>query len=228
MVSCERSVVAVAHTHTPRRTARPPAAPPRRERDEEMGQQRRSLKHVWEGSVMRHAARRLSLSGTAPPFRGRRVTATPYALPLLPQRRPPIPPSSIPARILRPRQAARRWASALHAPAPLRPAHTPWPDTHIQDKPGVLLSKEKKKCEGGDQRGRLPAYASPREGPPSPKLCQSITPKPAAAQGALGAACRTAAARNFFWCGMCLPAGRAPGHARWSSENALSDRVRCE
>ena len=29
---------------------------------------------------MRHAARRLSLSGTAPPFRGRRVTATPYAL----------------------------------------------------------------------------------------------------------------------------------------------------
>jgi len=42
MVSCERSVVAVAHTHTPRRTARPPAAPPRRERDEEMGQRRRS------------------------------------------------------------------------------------------------------------------------------------------------------------------------------------------
>ena len=28
---------------------------------------------------------------------------------------------------------------------------------HIQDKPGVLLSKEKKKWEGGDQRGRLPA-----------------------------------------------------------------------
>ena len=42
MVSCERSVVAVAHTHTPRPTARPPTAPPRRERDEEMGQRRRS------------------------------------------------------------------------------------------------------------------------------------------------------------------------------------------
>ena len=42
MVLCERSFVAVAHTHTPRRTARPPTAPPRRERDEEMGQQRRS------------------------------------------------------------------------------------------------------------------------------------------------------------------------------------------
>ena len=57
MVLCERSFVAVAHTHTPRRTARPSTAPPRRERDEEMGQQRRSLKHVWEGSVVRHAAR---------------------------------------------------------------------------------------------------------------------------------------------------------------------------
>ena len=42
MVLCERSFVTVAHTHTPRRTARPPAAPPRRERDEEMGQRRRS------------------------------------------------------------------------------------------------------------------------------------------------------------------------------------------
>ena len=42
MVPCERYFVAVAHTHTPRRTARPPTAPPRRERDEEMGQQRRS------------------------------------------------------------------------------------------------------------------------------------------------------------------------------------------
>ena len=28
---------------------------------------------------------------------------------------------------------------------PLCPSHTPRPDTHIQDKPGVLLSKEKKK-----------------------------------------------------------------------------------
>ena len=68
MVPFERSPVAVAHTHTPHRTARPPAAPPRRERDEEMGQQRRRHKHVWEGSVVRHAARRFSLSGTAPPF----------------------------------------------------------------------------------------------------------------------------------------------------------------
>ena len=53
MVPFERSPVAVAHTHTPHRTARPPAAPPRRERDEEMGQQRRRHKHVWEVSVER-------------------------------------------------------------------------------------------------------------------------------------------------------------------------------
>ena len=49
-------------------------------------------------------------------------------------------------------------------PRPFCPSHTPRPDTHIQDKPGVLLSKEKKKWEGGDQRGRLPAYATPRRG----------------------------------------------------------------
>ena len=47
---------------------------------------------------------------------------------------------------------------------PLCPSHTPRPDMHIQDKPGVLLSKEKKKWEGGDQRGRLPAYATPQRG----------------------------------------------------------------
>ena len=45
---------------------------------------------------------------------------------------------------------------------------------------------------GGDS----PPMQHPREGLPSPKLCLSITPKPAAAQGALGAACRTAAARG--------------------------------
>ena len=49
-------------------------------------------------------------------------------------------------------------------PRPFCPSHTPRPDMHIQDKPGVLLSKEKKKWEGGDQRGRLPAYATPQRG----------------------------------------------------------------
>ena len=42
IIQTQWSLVAVTHTHTPLRTARPPAAPPRRERDEEMRQQRRS------------------------------------------------------------------------------------------------------------------------------------------------------------------------------------------
>ena len=147
MVPCERSSVAVAHTHTPHRTARPPAAPPRRERDEEMGQQRRNTKHVWEVSAVRHAARRFSLSGTAPPFRGRKVTATPYALLLLPRRRPPIPPSSFPPRILRTPTSRPTLGLCPARPRPFCPSHTPRPDTHIQDKPGVLLSKEKEKKE---------------------------------------------------------------------------------
>ena len=174
---------------------------------------------------MRHAARRFSLSGTAPPFRGRRVTATPYALPLLPQRRPPIPPSSIPPRILRPRQATRRWAPALHAPAPRRPAHTPWPDTHIQDKPGVLLSKETKKWEGGDQRGRLPAYATPQRGAAIaeavPKHNSQTRSGPGGLWGCLpDRRCTGLSARRWMGCRPCLPSLRqsetyaAPGKGR--------------
>ena len=45
----------------PAPAAPPTPAPPRWERDEEMGQRRRSHEHVWEVSLMRHAARRLSL-----------------------------------------------------------------------------------------------------------------------------------------------------------------------
>merc|ERR1711965_752676 len=135
---------------------------------------------------------------------------TPYALPLLPQRRPPIPPSSIPPRILRPRQAARRWASALHAPAPLRPAHTPWPDTHIQDKPGVLLSKETKKWEGGDQRGRLPAYATPQEGAAIAEAVPKHNSQTRSGPGGLGGCLpdrrRTGlSARGWMGCRPCFP-----------------------
>ena len=196
MVPCERTFVAVAHTHTPRRTARPPAAPPRRERDEGMGQQRRSSKHVWEGSVMRHAARRFSLSGTAPPFRGRKVTATPYALVLLPRRRPPIPPSSFPPRML--------WTPTSRptlglCPARSRPSapHThPGPTCTYKTNPASCSQKKRKNGKEETSGGDSPPMQHPREGLPSPKLCLSITPKPAAARGALGAACRTAAARG--------------------------------
>ena len=61
-------------SHAPSRTphpapAAPPApAPPRWEGYEGMGQRRRSPTRMREGKVVRHAARRLSLSGTAPPL----------------------------------------------------------------------------------------------------------------------------------------------------------------
>ena len=164
MVSCERSVVAVAHTHTPRRTACPPAAPPRRERDEEMGQRRRSHEHVWEGSVMRHAARRLSLSGTAPPFRGRRVTATPYALLLLPRRRPPIRPSSFPPRILR--TPTSRPTLGL-CPARSRPSapHThPGPTCTYKTYPASCSQKKKKKGNEETSGGDSPPMQAPERG----------------------------------------------------------------
>ena len=75
------------------------------------------------------------------------MTATPYALVCYPDADRPFPPPRSPLEFVGPDKLSvvRRWASAPHAPAPLRPAHTPRPDTHIQDKPGVLLSKEKKK-----------------------------------------------------------------------------------
>ena len=62
--------------------------------------------------MMRHAARRLSLSGTAPPFRGRRVTATPYAPAALLVADRPFPPP-----LPRPRRADDR-ASAPRALEP--------------------------------------------------------------------------------------------------------------
>ena len=70
--------------------------------------------------------------------------------------------------------------------------HTHQTRTYKQDKPGVLLSKEKKNGKEETSEGDSPPMQHPREGLPSPKLCLSITPKPAAARGALGAACRTA------------------------------------
>ena len=60
------------------------------------------------------------------------------------------------------------------------------------------LKDERRGRKGNEETsgGDSPPMQHPREGLPSPKLCLSITPKPAAAQGALGAACRTAAARG--------------------------------
>ena len=144
------------------------------------------------------------------------MTATPYALALLPQRRPLIPLSSSPPRFRRHRQAARRWASAPHAPAPLCPAHTPSPDTHIQDKPGVLLSKETKKWEGGDQRGRLPAYATPQKGAAIAEAVPKHNSQTRSGPGGLGGClpdrrCTGLSARRRMGCRPCLPSLRQSG-----------------
>ena len=57
---------------------------------------------------------------------------------------------------------------------------------HIQDKPGVLLSKEKKKWEGGDQRGRLPAYATPQRGAAIAEAVPKHNSKTRSGPGGLG------------------------------------------
>ena len=143
--------------------------------------------------MMRHAARRFSLSGTAPPLRGRKVAATPYAL----LSTTPSPTVQTPLLRLQPRRADEPLSLCPARPRPspsLSHRHTS--HTHIEDKPGVLLSKEKKNGKEETSGGDSPPMQHPREGLPSPKLCLSITPKPAAARGALGAACRTAVARG--------------------------------
>ena len=77
----------------------------------------------------------------------------------------PFPSPLPPLRIRRPRQAARRWASALHAPAPLRsPSRAHTPTRTYKTNPASCSQKKRKKWEGGDQRGRLPAYATPQRG----------------------------------------------------------------
>ena len=110
----------------------------------------------------------------------------------------------------------RRWASAPHAPAPLCPAHTPRPDMHIQDKPGVLLSKETKKWEGGDQRGRLPTYATPQKGAAIaeavPKHNSQTRSGPGGLWGCLpDRRCTGLSARRWVGCRPCLPSLRQSG-----------------
>jgi len=80
-------------------------------------------------------------------------------------------------------------------PSPPR-SHSHTSLSHIQGNSGLQPAKEKKKGDEETDGGDSPPMQHPGKGLPTPKLCLSITPKPAAAQGALGAACRTAAARG--------------------------------
>ena len=108
----------------------------------------------------------------------------------------PFPPPRSPLECSGPRQAARRWASAPHAPAPSAPRSHPGPTRTYKTNPASCSQKKRKNGKEETSGGDSPPMQHPREGLPSPKLCLSITPKPAAARGALGAACRTAVARG--------------------------------
>ena len=84
-------------------------------------------------------------------------------------------------------------------PARSRPSapHThPGPTCTYKTNPASFSQKKRKNGNEETSEGDSPPMQHPREGLPSPKLCLSITPKPAAARGALGAACRTAVARG--------------------------------
>ena len=82
-------------------------------------------------------------------------------------------------------------------PLPLSAPRThPGPTRTYKTNPAFCSQKKRKNGKEETSGGDSPPMQHPREGLPSPKLCLSITPKPAAARGALGAACRTAVARG--------------------------------
>ena len=111
---------------------------------------------------MRHAARRFSLSGTAPPFRGGKVTATPYAPAALLVADRPFPPPRSRLELSGPRQAARRYGPLPRTPPPLLPlAHTPARHAHTRQTRRPALKRKRKKAS------RRPAGETPRLASPS-------------------------------------------------------------
>ena len=134
-----------------------------------------------------------------PLLRPRRADDRRPPAPRVPALRHPAVTPTHPSRTPPPTSTSRRPLiphPMRHRPSPPR-SHSHTPLSHIQDNSGLQPAKEKKKGDEETGGGDSPPMQHPREGLPTPKLCLSITPKPAAAQGALGAACRTAAARGL-------------------------------
>ena len=169
------------HTYTSPRRAHTPAAPPRWERDEEMGQRRRSTSTYG----------RVQLCATLPgvshfPGQPRPCEAGKWRLPRTSCCYYPSPTAHPPTSLsLSPTSTSRRPSGlCLRAPSALRhPAQTHTPHAHTRQT-RVLPSKEKKNAKeetsGGDSPQAVPKHNSQtRSGP-----------------GALGGACRTAAARR--------------------------------
>jgi len=115
-----------------------------------------------EKPLSRCATLRFSLSGTGPPLRGRKVTATPYALRLLPRRRPPIPPLLVPASNPPDPDRPPDVGPLPRTPPPLLPlAHTPARHAHTrQTRRPALKRKRKKQAEtsGGDSPPCKPQF----------------------------------------------------------------------
>ena len=128
--------------------------------------------------------------------------------------RPSSPPRS-PLECSGPRQAARRWASAPHAPAPSAPRSHPGPTRTYKTNRRPAL-KRKEKWEGGDRRGRLPAYATPQKGAviaeAVPKHNSQTRSGPGGLWGCLpDRRCTGLSARRRMGCRPCLPSLRQSG-----------------
>ena len=135
---------------------------------------------------MRHAARRFSLSGTAPPFRGRRVTATPYAPAALLVADRPFPPP-----LPRPRRADDRASAprALEPPPPPPPPphhHHHHRHTHTHTRRRASSARRHTQLKRKRKKGmRRPAGETPR-------LCNTLSvllpaPSPALPEAMAGA-----------------------------------------
>ena len=127
----------------------------------------------------------------------------------------PFPPPRSPLECSGSRQAARRWASAPHAPALPPLTHTQARHAHTRQTRRPAL-KRKEKWEGGDQRGRLPAYATPQRGAAIAEAVPKHNSQTRSGPGGLGGClpdrrCTGLSARRWMGRCPCLPSIRQSG-----------------
>ena len=140
------------------------------------------------------------------PVRPGAATPTPTA-------RPPLlfPPSIPSAPTSRPTLGLR---PARPCPSPPR-AHTQARHAHTRQTRRPAL-KRKEKMEGGDQRGRLPAYATPQEGAAIAEAVPKHNSQTRSGPGGLGGClpdrrCTGLSAKGWMGCRPCLPSLRQSG-----------------
>ena len=114
------------------------------------------------------------------------VTTTPYARLHHTPSPTAHPPSSFPPRILRTPTSRPTSGLCPARPRPFCPSLTPRPDTHIQDKPGVLLSKEKEKKGMRRPAGETPRLCKPQRGAAIAEAVPKHNSKTRSGPGGLG------------------------------------------